>query len=53
MEEIVGPDVFSEAKESLNRRLTNREKLLTKSPDSIALRKEGTLQGFIKNEIDN
>jgi len=32
MEEIVGSSIFSQAKEKLNRRLTNRDKLLTEDP---------------------
>ena len=35
MEEIVGPKAFLVAKDSLNRRITNREKLVEASPSKL------------------
>ena len=44
IEEIVGKNAFQAAKESLNRRLTSRERLLSGDPRKLVSRKEGTIE---------
>ena len=53
VEEIVGPSVFNEAKEKLNRRLTNRDKLLTGDPTRLAPKDDGLIQNIVSTEIEN
>lgn len=53
MEEIVGPVLFSEAKEKLNRRLTNRDKLLTGDPARIEPHKDSMIERIVATEIEN
>lgn len=52
MEEIVGSSIFAQAKEKLNRRLTNRDKLLTDDPSRLAASKEGFISKQIAAEIE-
>ena len=53
IEEIVGPKAFQVAKDSLNRRMTNREKLLTEGkPEILNLKKDGSLERLMQAESD-
>ena len=49
MEEIAGPRAFQVAKDSLNRRMTNRDKLET---SKLQLTKEGSQERIFANELE-
>lgn len=52
MEEIVGPKVFQAAREALNRRLTNRDRLLTEDPKRLVSKKDGFVERLMGTELE-